>query len=101
MKSSKVKLFFALFISSLLIIAATFLWHSARDEIFYLCGNFSAGVSKSDVIRQLNKSNLSSYSTTLHEAGSTIVFSSNLFFMKHQCVIELDSDKHVIRAKFT
>jgi hypothetical protein len=34
---------------------------SARNEIYYLCGNFKSGVSYSSVVRQLDTANLSDY----------------------------------------
>jgi hypothetical protein len=75
-------------------------WKRAKDEIFYLCGNFSAGVKKSSVIRQLETSNLSRYIVTPNENGSIIVFSSNINFVTNQCIIELDKSKKVLHANY-
>ena len=72
----------------------------ARDEVFYLCGNFSAGVMKSSVVRQLDTANRSSYTHSVHESGSTIVFSSRLYFVSNQCVIELDKNEKVTLTVF-
>ena len=77
-----------------------FLWKTGKDEVYYLCSNFSVGETKSNVIRQLDTANLSSYTQTADENGSTIVFSSRLFFVPNQCIIELDKKEKVVRANY-
>ncbi len=97
MNLSNKKLLISLLIT---IITGAIFWKIAKDEIFYLCSNFSAGVTKSIVIRQLNTANLSSYMNTSNDSGSTIVFSSKVYFVSNQCVIKLDESEKVIHASF-
>jgi hypothetical protein len=74
--------------------------NAAKDEIFYLCSNFSSGVEKSSVIKQLETANLSTYKQSTTKDGSKIVFSSRLYFVSNQCIIELDKDNTVISAVY-
>jgi hypothetical protein len=75
-------------------------WSIAKDEIFYLCGNFSSGVEKSSVIRQLQTANLSTYTDSDTKSGSRIVFSSKLKFVSYKCIMELDKNDVVISAVY-
>jgi len=77
------------------------LWNIARDEIYYLCGNFSEGVELASVISQLETANLSSYVKTEDKFGSKISFSSKLNFSIYQCSIEIDKNGEVIEATFS
>ncbi|QIR15406.1 hypothetical protein [Shewanella aestuarii] len=77
-----------------------FYWKIAKDEIFYLCSNFSFGVTQASVIRQLNTADLSHYTHTLNESGSIIVLSSQLYFVTNQCTIELDKHEKVVFAAY-
>ena len=88
----------AVFLIALTTVAI--LWNSAREEIFFLCGNFSEGVEKASVVRQLDTANLSSYEQIATEYGSEIVFSSKLNLGVHRCFIEFDSNNRVIRATY-
>lgn len=83
-----------------LAIAAIF-WNSAREEIYFLCGNFSEGVEKASVVRQLDTANLSSYKQVATEHGSRIVFSSKFNSGVHQCIIEFNGSDRVILARYT
>ena len=100
MKSNIKKLLISLLITIVFITVFTTLWKTANDEIFYLCGNFSAVEAKSNVIRQLETANLSGYNHTTNENGSTIVFSSRLFFVTNQCIIELDKSEKVVLVNY-
>ena len=100
MKSKIKKLLISLLITIVFITVFTTLWKIANDEIFYLCGNFSAGEAKSNVIRQLETANLSVYNHTNNENGSTIVFSSRLFFVTNQCIIKIDKSEKVVLASY-
>ena len=82
------------------LITASVYWSAARNEIFYLCGNFSAGVNETSVIRQLETANLSHYKQTITDQGSVIVFRSNLFYVTSQCHIELNENDEVILATY-
>lgn len=88
----------AVFLIALTTVAI--LWNSAREEIFFLCGNFSEGVEKASVVRQLDTANLSSYEQVATEDGSEIVFSSKLNLGVHRCVIEFDGNNRVISVKY-
>ncbi len=41
-----------------LLITITFYWIEARREVIYLCDNFTPGVSKKSVLRQLDTADL-------------------------------------------
>ncbi|MBM7071863.1 hypothetical protein JQC92_07380 [Shewanella sp. 202IG2-18] len=95
---------YLIFFTSLVIIVAVtsaVFWEFARQEVYYLCGNFSSGEKKSGVIRQLNTANLSEYSQSVTESGSKITFSSKLNFHIYQCTIELDKNNKVVSATYT
>lgn len=100
MKSSNKKLLIILLIAIAFITSGSILWKIAKDEVFYLCGNFSAGVMKSSVVRQMDTANLSNYTDSVNENGSTIVFTSELFFVSNQCVIKFDKSEKVALASF-
>lgn len=98
MKSKNKKVLISLLV--VFITTGAIFWKTAKDEIFYLCGNFSVGAKKSSVIRQLETANLSSYKNTTNENGAIIVFSSKLKFVTNQCVIELDKSDKVLLAVY-
>ena len=100
MKSKNKKILISLLVVLVFIITGAIFWKIAKDEIFYLCGNFSVGVKKSSVIRQLETANLSIYKNTINENGAIIVFSSKLNFVTNQCVIELDKSEKVVLAVY-
>jgi hypothetical protein len=77
------------------------LWNAARDEVYYLCGNFSEGVELASVISQLETANLSSYVKTEDKFGLKIIFSSKVNFSIYQCSIEIDKNGEVIEAAFS
>jgi hypothetical protein len=87
-------------IAIITFITGVIFWSTAKDEIFYLCGNFSSGVEKSSVIRQLETANLSTYKQSMTKEGSRIVFSSTLNFVSYRCIIALDKNDIVINAEF-
>ncbi|TMO56530.1 hypothetical protein [Pseudoalteromonas aurantia] len=100
MKSSNKKLLISLLITICFITTGAIFCKVGKDEVFYLCGNFSAGEMKSSVVRQLDTTNLSSYMYSVNESGSTIVFNNRLFFVTNQCVIEFDKSEKVVLAGF-
>ena len=100
MKHKNKKLVISLSIAIPLVLIGTIFWKIATDELFYLCSNFSSGVTKSSVIRQLNTANLSSYTSGSAENGSIIVFSSKLYFVSNQCIIEFDKSEKVVIAGY-
>ena len=100
LKRKNKKLLIILLATAVFIAACTILWKIGKDEVYYLCNNFSAGETKSTVIRQLQTANLSGYTHTIDENGSLIVFRSKLFFVSKRCIIKLDKSEKVVRASY-
>ena len=71
---------------------------SARNEIFYLCGNFKSGVSYSSVVRQLDTANLSDYKIEETEQGKRVTYSSVLHLNLVRCEITFAKDENVSQA---
>jgi hypothetical protein len=71
---------------------------SARNEIYYLCGNFKSGVSYSSVVRQLNTANLSDYKIEKSEQGKRVTYSSALHLNLVRCEITFAEDEKVSHA---
>lgn len=84
-----------------LLIVYGFYWNEARKEVFFLCGNFAPGVTKADVIRQLDTANLSNYVVSNNDKGSSIIFSSKINFSFYQCSIEIDKKGLVSNVGFS
>ena len=82
-------------IGVLLLGVYTFFALAARDEIYYLCGNFKAGVSHSSVLRQLETVNLSAYRVENSEQGERVIHSSALHRNFLRCEITFDQDQNV------
>ena len=72
MKSKNKKILISLLVVLVFIITGAIFWKIAKDEIFYLCGNFSVGVNKSSVIRQLETANLSIYKILSMKTGQLL-----------------------------
>jgi flagellar biosynthesis/type III secretory pathway M-ring protein FliF/YscJ len=92
--------YFAVTIIVVALIVYGFFWKAARDEVFFLCGNFSSDVDQIDVIRQLETANLSNHLTSNNEDGIAIVFSSNVNFSMYKCIIKIDNTGKVSDALF-
>ena len=71
---------------------------SARNEIYYLCGNFKSGVSYSSVVRQLDTANLSDYKIEKSEQGKRVTYSSMLHLNLVRCEIIFAEDENVSHA---
>ena len=71
---------------------------SARNEIYYLCGNFKSGISYSSVVRQLDTTNLSNYKIEKSEQGKRVTHSSALHLNLVRCEITFDEDEKVSHA---
>ena len=71
---------------------------SARNEIYYLCGNFISGVSYSSVVRQLDTANLSDYKIEKSEQGKRVTYSSMLHLNLIRCEITFAEDEKVSHA---
>jgi hypothetical protein len=68
---------------------------SARNEIYYLCGNFKSGVSYTSVVRQLDTANLSGYKIEKSEQGKRITYSSMLHLNLVRCETTFAEDEKV------
>lgn len=82
----------------LLVGGYTFLALSARNEVYYLCGNFKSGVSYSSVVRQLDTANLSHYTVETSELGKRVTHSSALHLDLVRCEITFSNDDRVTIA---
>ena len=71
---------------------------SARNEIYYLCGNFKSGVSYSSVVRQLDTANLSDYKIEKSEQGKRVTHTSALHLNLIRCEIIFTEDEKVSHA---
>lgn len=79
-----------------LLIAATVYALEARKEVIYLCDNFTPGVSKSSVERQLNTTNLLVWDSTFLANGSRTVAYSPLNFGYIHCRVEFNRQDTVV-----
>ena len=79
----------------LLLVIYAFFALSARNEIYYLCGNFKSGVSYSSVVRQLETANLSDYKVEKSEQGKRVTYSSALHLNLVRCEITFAEDEKV------
>ena len=82
----------------LAVVSASFFWNEARKEVVYLCRNFTAGVDRDRVLRQLDTGVFLDYRLQQGAAGSRIIADSRLNFRQYQCVVEFDSDGRVVHA---
>lgn len=72
----------------------------ARNEVYFLCGNFSKGTAYSSVIRQLNTGNLSEYKVVNIQQGKRIIHSSALHFHLLSCNIEFNQYEKVVAVLY-
>lgn len=72
---------------------------AARDEIYYLCGNFKQGVSYASVVRQLETSSLSGY--LKKDTGDRVVHSSMFHLHAVKCTIRFDANQDVTRSVYS
>ena len=82
----------------LLVGTYTFFTLAARNEIYYLCGNFKTGVSYSSVVKQLETANLSYYKLEKSEQGMRVIHSSALHLNLVRCEITFAEDEKVSHA---
>ena len=82
----------------LLLVVYTFFALSARNEIYYLCGNFKSGVSYSSVVRQLDTANLSDYKIEKSVQVKRVTHSSALHLNLVRCEIIFTEDEKVSHA---
>ncbi|MCL1074441.1 hypothetical protein [Shewanella dokdonensis] len=91
-----------LIVAALLAIAwlltGLFVWREARNEVVFLCGNFTPGVSKTSVLKQLATGEFLRLSAQHMTNGSRIVADSPYTLGHYRCVIEFDANDKVRRA---
>ena len=73
---------------------------AARDEIYYLCGNFKEGVSYTSVLRQLDTVTLSTYEVERFEQDKRVIHSSAFHFNLLRCEIAFAQDEKVSWASY-
>jgi len=79
-------------------VVAAFFWDESRKEVVFLCGNFTAGVSRASVIEQLDSVELSVVKTAALPSGSRIELYSPLNLGRYRCVIDFDASDSVVHA---
>ena len=79
-------------------LAAVLVWNEARKEVVFLCGNFTAGVTRGSVEQQLGTGHFLRYRREPAVMGSRIVVDSAYTLGAHRCTIELDPGGVVRRA---
>lgn len=87
-----------LLVGLLLLGIYAFFAISARNEIYYLCGNFKVGISYSSVVRQLDTANVSNYKIEKSEQGKRVTHSSALHLNLVRCEITFAEDEKVRHA---
>lgn len=78
------------------LLALVFVWNEARNEVFYLCGNFAPGVTEQSVMTQLDTANL----LRIERSGNRITADSLFTLGMHKCVIDIDESGVVADAEF-
>lgn len=76
----------------LLVVTIAVYSNEARKEIYFLCGNFSQGVSEASVLKQLSTVNLSQFKVVDTASGRRIELKSTINFGLYKCIIEIDSN---------
>lgn len=79
-----------------LLITLTFYWIEAKKEVFILCDQFTQGVSKNSVEKQLNTANLLTWDVQLLANGSRIIAQSPLHLGMMHCRIEFNQYDYVV-----
>lgn len=84
----------------LLVIIGGIYVNEARKEVYYLCGNFSMGSHKTDVIRQLKTGTFLHYTEHNTATGSQLYVNSNVSLQLATCTIIFDQQRQVLSAVF-
>ncbi|WP_350338806.1 hypothetical protein ACD631_02440 [Alteromonas macleodii] len=79
-----------------LLITTTFYWIEARREVIILCDNFTPGVSKKSVERQLDTAGLLLWDTEFVANGSKIEAYSPLHLGIMKCSVEFNKQDTVV-----
>ncbi|WP_133471220.1 hypothetical protein [Paraglaciecola marina] len=72
--------------------------NEARKEVYFLCGNFTQGVSYLSVTKQLDTTHLSTYTIEKLQLGKRIVHSSWLNLHLVKCNINFNNNDLVVSA---
>lgn len=73
----------------------------ARNEVYFLCGNFHPGVGKEQVLDQLETAGMSSYQLAAKGKQDKIVLSSDYAPGLFYCDIHFDSTQKVTEAQWS
>ena len=76
-----------------------FVWNEARKEVVILCANFTPGVPEEGVVRQLETGHFLRYRGNGPKDGGKIIVDSAFNLGMYTCVIDLDTDRIVVRAR--
>ena len=99
--NGRVKAVIATVLGAALLGNLGFYMVEARDEVYFLCGNFKQGVPASSVVRQLNTIELSNYTINELPMGKRIVHSSAIHLNSIRCTIDIDANDEVVSATYT
>lgn len=80
------------------VVAAGVLWNEARKEVIFLCGNFSPGVSKQSVLRQLNTGHYIKINSSTLDGSEVMIASSVMPLVWTQCAITFSPQESVTSA---
>jgi len=92
-----------LMVSTALLVTGIFawFWNEARNEIYFLCGNFYEGVTEATVKTQLDTGSFLSYAVANSAEGTGIIIvRSPLSVISGECIIDLDSQRLVREAVY-
>lgn len=99
-KNRRVLKFISIAMSILALVSFSFFANEARKEVYYLCGNFKPNMIYSDIIRQLDTSNLSGYTTETIDSGKLVIHSSPLHFHLLSCNINFNTEDVLLSANY-
>ncbi len=92
--------YIATIISIFILVVFGFYSNEARKEVYFLCGNYGAGDSLENVVKQLNSVNLSEYRVENIEQGKRIIHSSKLNFHLVSCNIQFTPEDKVVSVSY-
>lgn len=82
------------------VAVAVFFWNEARKEIYFLCGNFTPGITEASVRQQLDTGDFLQHRTTTTASGSRITVNSWYTLKTVSCTIEIGKDNVVASTIF-
>ena len=96
--ASRNRIIIMILVAIVVASVTVFYWNEARKEVYFLCGNFSGGVSQSSVLKQQQTGHFHSYQVERGATGSRISVDSVLGFGAPRCLIDFDREDKVIQA---